>query len=86
MPSIAPDAVLEQLQPIFQEALNEPALTVTRSSNANNTKNWDSLAHIELIEMVESHFKVRFALGELQDLKEVGDLIDLIVEMTAAKG
>jgi acyl carrier protein len=86
MPDIAPDAVLAQLQPIFQEALNEPGLTVTRASNANNTKNWDSLAHIELIEMVESHFKVRFALGELQDLKEVGDLVDLVVEKSAAKG
>ena len=86
MPDVSPDVVLAQLQPIFQEALNQPDLTVTRSSNANNTKNWDSLAHIELIEMVESHFKVRFALGELQDLKEVGDLIDLIVEKTAAKG
>jgi acyl carrier protein len=85
MPEIAPDTVLAQLQPIFQEALNEPGLTVTRGSNANNTKNWDSLAHIELIEMVESHFKVRFALGELQDLKEVGDLVDLVVEKTAAK-
>ncbi len=85
MPELAPDAVLAQLQPIFQEALNEPGLTVTRSSNANNTKNWDSLAHIELIEMVESHFKVRFALGELQDLKEVGDLVDLIIEKSAKK-
>jgi len=86
MPEISPDVVLAQLQPIVQEALNEPGITVNRSSNANNTKNWDSLAHIELIEMVESHFKVRFALGELQDLKEVGDLVDLIVEKTAAKG
>ncbi len=85
MPSIAPDDVLAQLQPIFQEALNEPGLTVTRASNAMNTKNWDSLAHIELIEMVQGHFKVRFALGELQDLKEVGDLVDLIVEKAAKK-
>jgi acyl carrier protein len=85
MPSIAPDEVLAQLQPIFEEALNVPGLTVTRSSSAKNTKNWDSLAHIDLIEMVEAHFKVRFALGELQDLKEVGDLVDLIVEKTAAK-
>lgn len=83
MPEVAPDAVLAQLQPIFQEALNQPNLTVTRASNAMNTKNWDSLAHIELIEMVERHFKVRFALGELQDLKEVGDLVDLVVEKTA---
>ena len=85
MPSIAPDDVLAQLQPIFQEALNEPGLTVTRKSNATNTKNWDSLAHIELIEMVQSHFRIRFALGELQDLKEVGDLVDLIQANLARK-
>ncbi len=72
------DEILTELQPIFQEALNQPTLVVTPNSNAMNTKNWDSIAHIELIEMVEMHFKVRFALGELQDLKEVGDLIKLI--------
>ncbi len=80
MPKLSHEEVLTQLQPVFQEALNEPNLTVTRSSNAMNTPNWDSLAHIELIEMVERHFKVRFALGELEDLKEVGDLIDLVIE------
>ena len=77
------DTVLAELQPIFREALDEPDITVTRDSNAMNTPNWDSLAHIALIEMVEAHFKVRFALGELQDLKEVGDLIDLILVKTA---
>lgn len=80
MPSLTPDGVLAELQPIFQEALDQPDLTVTRKSNALNTPKWDSLAHIELIEMVESHFKVRFGLSELQDLKEVGDLVDLIIE------
>ena len=77
MPKSA-DEILAELQPIFEEALNQPGLVVTANSNATNTKNWDSIAHIELIEMVEMHFKVRFALGELQDLKEVGDLIRLI--------
>jgi len=80
MPNLSKEDVLAELQPIFREALDPPELTVTRSSNALNTPNWDSLAHIELIEMVESHFKVRFGLGELQDLKEVGDLVDLIIE------
>lgn len=77
------EEILSELQPIFQEALNQPHLAVTADSNATNTKNWDSIAHIELIEMVEMHFKVRFALGELQDLKEVGDLIRLIEQKTA---
>jgi len=37
------------------------------------------LAYISIIEMVSHHFKVRFALAELQDLKNVGDLVDLVV-------
>jgi acyl carrier protein len=80
MVNLTAESVLAELQPIFEEALNTPGLTVTRGSNALNTKNWDSLAHIELIEMVERHFGVKFALGELQDLKEVGDLVDLVLE------
>jgi acyl carrier protein len=78
--SCSPHEVLTQLQPIFHEALNDKDLVITRSSSALNTPNWDSLAYIELIQMVEAHFKVRFALGELHDMKDVGDMIDLIVE------
>ena len=85
MSELSQEAVLEQLQPIFREALNSPSLVVTTTSSAANTPNWDSLAHIELIEMVEYHFKVKFALGELHQLREVGDLIDLIVKKQAGK-
>lgn len=77
MPELTPDSVLADLQPIFREALTDPDLTVTRESSGSNTPNWDSLAHIEIVEMVERRFKVRFGLGELQDLKTVGDLVDL---------
>jgi acyl carrier protein len=83
MPDVSPDKVLAELQPIFQEALNDPKLIVTRGSNATNTADWDSLAHVEIIDMIQRHFKVRFALGELQDLKEVGDLVDLTVAKLA---
>ncbi len=80
MPELSAETVLEELQPIFRDALNEPTLTVTRDSSAFNTPNWDSLAHIDLISMVEMRFKVKFALGELHEMKNVGDMIDLILE------
>ncbi|MGA3091988.1 MAG: acyl carrier protein [Terriglobales bacterium] len=79
MPNLTPQGVLADLQPIFREALNEDNLIITRRSSAINTPNWDSLAHIELIEMVERHFKVHFGLSELQNFREVGDLVDLVV-------
>ena len=72
------DDILEQLQPIFQDILDQPNLLITRHSSAQNVEDWDSLAHINLVMAVEKHFKIRFALGELQELKNVGDMVDLI--------
>jgi acyl carrier protein len=63
--------------------LDQPGLRVTRNASAWNTLNWDSLAHIDLIEMAERRFAVRFSLGELQGLKAVGDLVDLILQKKA---
>jgi acyl carrier protein len=82
MAELTPDGVLAELQPLFREALENSVLVVTRGSSAADTPNWDSLTHIEIIEMVERHFKVRFDLGEVQDLKTVGDLVDLTISKT----
>ncbi len=80
MAELSSDTVLAQLQPIFQEALNSPSQVMNLASNATNTAGWDSLAHIEIIELTEIHFGVRFSLGELQELKEVGDMVGLILK------
>jgi acyl carrier protein len=75
--------ILDRLQPIFHDVLDDNSLVITPSSNATNTPNWDSLSHVNLIVAVQSEFKVKFALGELQDLKNVGDLIALIQKKSA---
>ena len=72
--------VLAALQPIFRDVLDRPNIILDRRSSGENVEGWDSLAHINLVAAVEHHFKVRFALGELQTLKNVGDMVDLIVE------
>jgi len=80
MADLTADTVLAGLQPIFAEILDEPGIELSRDSNASNTPNWDSLAYIEIIEMVQRRFKVKFSLAELQKLKDVGDLVDLVLE------
>lgn len=69
---------LERLQPIFRDVLDDQGLVINRESNARNVEGWDSLAHINLIASIEQDFHVRFALGELQDLKNAGEMVDLI--------
>ncbi len=79
------DPILEQLQPIFQDILDQPDLHLTRQSNASSVDEWDSLAHVNIVTAVERHFKIKIALGELQDLKNVGDMVDLIKSKLAAR-
>jgi acyl carrier protein len=79
------DNILAELQVIFRDILDQPDLVLTRESNANNVEDWDSLAHVNLVTAVERHYKIKFALGELQELKNVGDMIDLIQVKLAAK-
>jgi len=69
---------LEMLEPIFRTVFDDPAITLTRSTTADDIDDWDSLSHMNLVIAVELAFKVKFALGELQTLKNVGDMLDLI--------
>ena len=79
------DAILEQLQPIFRDVLDQPGLVIVRDSNATNVDYWDSLSHINLITAIQRHFMIKFALGELQELKNVGEMVDLIHSKVRSK-
>jgi acyl carrier protein len=48
------------------------------TSTADDVDQWDSITHIELITNVEKEFGIRFALGELQELKNVGEMVTLV--------
>jgi acyl carrier protein len=78
--------ILERVQEILRDVLQQPDLVITRESSAATVKGWDSLAHVDFIWNVQHEFSVRFALGELQDLKNVGHLVDLVAKKLAAKG
>jgi acyl carrier protein len=77
--------MLSQLEPIFRDTLDNSRLNLTRESNASNVAGWDSLAHINLISVIEQQFGISFTLGELQELKNVGEMIDLMERKLAIR-
>jgi acyl carrier protein len=79
------DNMLAELQEIFRDVMDNPTLVLTPESNASNVADWDSLTHINLMTAVSNHYKVKFNLSELQDLKNVGDLMALLQKKLAAK-
>ena len=70
--------ILNELQPIFQDIFEDDELSITAESNADTVKDWDSLAHITLIYAIEQEFEIKFALGELEAMKNVGDMVELM--------
>lgn len=72
------EEILASVATILKDTFDEQSLIITNETSAEDVDEWDSLSHIELISNIESHFKVRFALGELQDLKNIGDMVELI--------
>lgn len=79
------DNLLEEVQEIFRDIIGDDELVITRESNASTVDDWDSLTHTNLVTAIEKRYKIRFALGELQELKNVGDMLDLIQKKLAAK-
>lgn len=69
---------IEELTPVFKQVFDDNSIVLTRNTTADDIDDWDSLTHMNLVIAVELRFKVKFALGELQTLKNVGDMLDLI--------
>ena len=69
---------LEQLTPIFHQVFDDESIVLKRDLTANDVDGWDSLSHINLVVAIEMAFRIKFALGELQSLKNVGEMVDLI--------
>lgn len=71
--------ILDRVQDIFKDVFDDENLTIYDTSSSENIGDWDSLNHINLISAIEKEFKIHFALGELELLNNVGEMIDLIM-------
>jgi len=72
--------ILKQVEAIFRDIFDDSQLNIVESTNAEDIEDWDSLNHINLVVAIEKHFDIKFALGELQTLKDVGAMIDLMLK------
>jgi acyl carrier protein len=71
--------ILNDVQDIFRDIFDDDELLLQDSTNSDDIEDWDSLNHINLVSAIEKEFEIRFALGELNELKDVGGMIDLML-------
>ena len=73
------NAIIEKITPVFRKVLNNPTIVIVDELSANNVDNWDSLSQMLLISEIEEVLNIKFKLKELNKMKNVGDLISIII-------
>jgi acyl carrier protein len=76
---VTPTEVIARIEPIMRDLFDEYEGPVTANLTAKDVPQWDSLANVQLLVMVEKAFGVRFASSEVGAMKDLGELADLIV-------
>jgi len=72
--------IFDGVQDIFRDIFDEDNMVIEDKTTSDDIEDWDSLNHINLVSAIEKEFEIRFALGELMALKDVGAMIDLMIE------
>ena len=70
--------IFEKLNNVFRDVFDDESIVVTDATTSNDIEDWDSLEHINLIVAVEQEFGMKFNMGEVTTMKNVGEMADII--------
>ena len=72
--------VFARLDRVFQDVFDDPGIRVTPATTADDIEDWDSLEHITLISAVEREFRMKFKMGEISSMRNVGEMARIVME------
>jgi acyl carrier protein len=71
--------VSSKLTEIFRKVFNDSNIVLRDELTANDVDQWDSLTHMILVTEIENEFAIKFKLKELNKMRNVGDMIEIIL-------
>ena len=72
------EEIFKNLNEVFRDVFDDEEITVDENTTSNDIEDWDSLEHINLIVAVEKKFGMKFSMGEVTTMKNVGEMADII--------
>lgn len=74
------ESIKSELQPLFAQVFSDPNIEIFEEMNAENVEKWDSVTHLSMILEVEQFYGIKFKLKELTSMKNVGDMMQIILQ------
>lgn len=74
------EEVFIKLNDIFREEFDDEEIVLTENTTSEDIEDWDSLANVNLVVAIEKEFSMRFSMGEVSNMKNVGEMADIILQ------
>lgn len=73
------EELYERLNNVFREVFDDDEITVNDATTSADIEDWDSLEHINQVSAVEQEFGIKFTMGQVVTMKNVGEMADIIL-------
>lgn len=77
------ESTLETLREIMADVFDVDDLKIDEKTTAEDIEEWDSLSNIRLMLAVERRFRIKFKTSEIEALRNIGDLVEIIAAKVA---
>ncbi len=74
------DQAFDRLEEVFRDVFDDDGITLYEDTTADDIDDWDSIEHITLIAAVEKEFGMRFSMGEVSGMKDVGEMVTILTQ------
>jgi acyl carrier protein len=69
---------------LLEDVLDESGLVIGPETTAKDVEGWDSLNHVRILLRIEQHYGIDLPLGDIEEAKNVGDLLGIVNRALAA--
>ena len=77
------EVAYEKLNEVFRDVFDDEEIVVNDGTTSSDIEDWDSLEHINLVSAVEQAFGIKFSMGQVVTMKNVGEMMDIILSQIA---
>jgi acyl carrier protein len=79
------EEILQIVTQIMREYFDDDEIVLTPETRADDVPAWDSMNHVNIIIGIEQRFNIRFLTSEIEGLRNVGELVNVIGRKLSAK-
>ena len=71
----------ERLTKVFRDVFDDEDIALCDETTSDDIEDWDSFEHINLVVAVEDEFSFKIPMGKVITMKNVGEMVDIILAM-----